>query len=88
MNTTNTIEMAHYFGLNVEVICKLENSSLIRYRGRESIVDTTDLVFIRRLKGYVYCSARFLLSRSTFGDLLQRETILEQRFFDGPAALT
>jgi hypothetical protein len=50
MNTNNTIEMAHYFGLNVEVICKLENSSLIRYRGRESIVDTTDLVFIRRLK--------------------------------------
>jgi len=49
MNTNNTIEMAHYFGLNVEVICKLENSSLIRYRGRESIVDTTDLVFIRRL---------------------------------------
>ena len=50
MNTKNTIEIAHYFGLKVEVICKLENSSLIRYQGRESIVDTTDLVFIGRLR--------------------------------------
>jgi len=50
MNTKNTIEIAHYFGLRVEVICKLENSSLIRYQGRESIVDTIDLVFIGRLK--------------------------------------
>jgi hypothetical protein len=50
MSTKNTIEIAHYFGLEVEVICKLENSSLIRYRGRECIVDTADLVFIRRLK--------------------------------------
>jgi hypothetical protein len=50
MNIKNTIEIAHYFGLEVEVICMLENLSLIRYQGRESIVDTTDLVFIRRLK--------------------------------------
>lgn len=50
MNIKNTIEIAHYFGLEVEVICKLENLALIRYQGRESIVDTTDLVFIRRLK--------------------------------------
>ena len=50
MNTKNTIETAHYFGLKVEVICKLKNSSLIRYQGRESIVDTIDLVFIGRLK--------------------------------------
>ena len=50
MNTKNTNEIAHYCGLRVDVICKLENSSLIRYQGRESIVDTTDLVFIGRLK--------------------------------------
>ena len=50
MNNKNAIEIAHYFGLKVEVICKLENLSLIRYQGRESIVDTTDLVVIRRLK--------------------------------------
>jgi len=50
MNTKNTIEIAHYFGLKVKVICRLENSSLIRYQGRESIVDTIDLVFIRQLK--------------------------------------
>jgi len=50
MNTRNTIEIAHYFGLKVEVSCKLENSSLIRYRSRESIVDTADLVFIPLLK--------------------------------------
>ena len=49
MNAKNTIEIAHYFGLKVEVICKLENSSLICHQGRESIVDTSDLVFVRRL---------------------------------------
>ena len=50
MNTKNTNEIAHYFGLKVKVICRLEISSLIRYQGRESIVDTIDLVFIRQLK--------------------------------------
>lgn len=50
MNTKNTMEIAHYFGLKVKVICELENLSLIRYQGRESIVDTIDLVFIGRLK--------------------------------------
>jgi len=34
MNTKNTNEIAHYFGLKVKVICRLENSSLIRYQRR------------------------------------------------------
>jgi len=40
MNTKDTMEIAHYFGLKVKVICKLENLSLIRFQGKESIGDT------------------------------------------------
>ena len=50
MNAKLHVITADYFGLRVEVICKLENCSLICFRGRESIVETADLVFISRLK--------------------------------------
>jgi hypothetical protein len=37
--------VAFYFGLEVEVLEKLENCSLIRRGEREFVVDTQDLVF-------------------------------------------
>jgi hypothetical protein len=39
--------MASYFGLRVEVISWMEDCSLIRFQGREFVVDTADLVTIR-----------------------------------------
>jgi hypothetical protein len=59
MNAKNTIEIAHYFGLEVEVIYRLENASLICYQGRESIVDTTDLCLFR----YLVCGLKILLAQ-------------------------
>lgn len=50
MNVKRHMTTADYFGLRVKVICKMENYSLICFEGRESIVDTADLVFIRHLQ--------------------------------------
>jgi hypothetical protein len=50
MNDKASITLAHYFGLPVKVIIRMDSCSLIRFRGRESIVDTADLVFSRGLK--------------------------------------
>jgi len=50
MSDKANIILAHYFGLSVEVISRMDNCSLIRFRGREFIVDTADLVFSRELK--------------------------------------
>lgn len=50
MNGKTSVRLAHHFGLRVEVINRLASCSLIRFRGREFIVDTTDLVFSRGLK--------------------------------------
>jgi hypothetical protein len=36
-------ETAQYFGLRVEVIARMTSCSLIRYGGRESVVETKDL---------------------------------------------
>ena len=36
--------MASYVGLTIEVIVRMENCSLIRYRGREFVVSTDDLL--------------------------------------------
>ena len=36
--------MASYVGLTIEVIVQMENCSLIRYRGREFVVSTDDLL--------------------------------------------
>jgi len=41
---------ARYFGLIVEVVQEMSMCSLIRFQGREYIVDTQDLVFTRYLK--------------------------------------
>jgi len=50
MKAKTHMTTADYFGLKVEVVCKMEHCSLICFQGRESIVVTADLVFIRRLK--------------------------------------
>ena len=50
MNGKTSIRLAHYFGLPVEVISRMDSCSLIRFRGREFIVDTADLVFNCGLK--------------------------------------
>ena len=42
-----TAETANYFGLRVEVINRMEDCSLIRFQGREFVVDTADLVTIQ-----------------------------------------
>ena len=39
-------ELASYFGLTVEIIFRMNNSSLIRWCDRESVVDTEDLQFV------------------------------------------
>jgi len=36
-------EWASYFGVTVEILVRMKNCSLIRWRDRESIVDTADL---------------------------------------------
>jgi hypothetical protein len=46
MNAQSTTQIAYYFGLSVEVVQIMEHCSLIRFDGRESIVDTLDLVII------------------------------------------
>jgi len=41
---------AEYYGLSVEVVCRMEHSSLIRYRDREFVINTEDLCCQRSLK--------------------------------------
>jgi hypothetical protein len=50
MKSNATKTTATYFGLTVEVICKMRHCALIRYGEREFIVDTCDLVFVRRIR--------------------------------------
>ncbi len=49
MNSKSDHLTAQYFGLRVEVICKMEQCTLISFEGRHFIVDTKDLVFERGL---------------------------------------
>jgi hypothetical protein len=41
-------ELASYFGLTVEIIFRMRNCTLIRWRDREFIVETGDLLAIAR----------------------------------------
>jgi len=43
MNSKAKSTMASYFGLEVKVIIRMGGWSLIRYRDRELVVETTDL---------------------------------------------
>jgi hypothetical protein len=38
-----------YFGIEVEILERLNHCSLVRYQGREFIVDTADLISVRTL---------------------------------------
>ena len=46
-NATPT-ELASYFGLAVEIMLRMTNYTLIRWRGREFIVETGDLLMAQR----------------------------------------
>jgi hypothetical protein len=50
MKTTMGNRMAYYFGVEVEVLCAMENCSCIRFRSKEFIVDTADLELVRSLE--------------------------------------
>jgi hypothetical protein len=50
MNRKEGLLTASYFGLEVEVINRLESHSLIRFRGRVFIVDSADLLSSQGLK--------------------------------------
>ena len=39
-------ELASYFGLTVEIVIRMRTCSLIRWRDRESVVDTEDLQLV------------------------------------------
>ena len=49
MKTNSSESKAIYFGLQVEVICRMENCSLIRFGNREFVVDTQDLAEIQQV---------------------------------------
>ena len=44
MKGRNEVETGSYFGIEVEVVVVMNGRSLIRYRDRETIVDTDDVV--------------------------------------------
>ena len=50
MNKTMDNATAYYFGVEVKVLCTLENCSLIRFASREFIVEKADLEFVRILE--------------------------------------
>jgi hypothetical protein len=47
-------QIASYSGLSVEIVCRMEHCSLVRYRDRELVVNTEDLRFSRSMR----CAAR------------------------------
>jgi hypothetical protein len=50
MDEKTKTEAAEYFGLKVEVIDLMEHCALIRFRDREFVVETADLVFVGILR--------------------------------------
>ncbi len=50
MNANKIMETAEYFGLTVEVICRLAHCALIRFGDREFVVDVSDLVCVKQLR--------------------------------------
>ena len=49
MNVKDEKGKGSYFGLEVEILERLNHCSLVRYQGREFIVDTADLMSVRTL---------------------------------------
>jgi len=50
MNEKTMTEAAEYCGLQVQVICQLEHSALVRFGDRQFVVDAVDLRFDRTLR--------------------------------------
>ena len=50
MKANTSMVIATYFGLEVEVILRMQCYSLIRFQDRELIVETADLEFRRGFK--------------------------------------
>jgi hypothetical protein len=48
-NTENS-STTFYFGLSVEVVHRMKTCSLVRFSGRDSIVDTDDLAAVQRFQ--------------------------------------
>ena len=48
-NTENS-STTFYFGLSVEVVHRMKTCSLVRFSGRDSIVDTDDLATVQRIQ--------------------------------------
>jgi hypothetical protein len=44
MNAKDEMGKANYFGIEVEILLRLNHCCLVRYQGREFIVDTADLI--------------------------------------------
>ena len=44
MNVKDEMGKRDYFGIEVEILIHLNHCSLVRYQGREFIVDTADLI--------------------------------------------
>jgi hypothetical protein len=47
-SNATTTELASYFGLAVEIILRMTNYTLIRWRDREFIVETEDVLLVQR----------------------------------------
>ena len=49
MNVIKTI-ISKYFGIEVDLLCQLNQCSLVRFKDRSFVVDTADLVLERNFK--------------------------------------
>ena len=47
---TENLSTTFYFGLSVEVVHRMKTCSLVRFSGRDSIVDTDDLATVQRIQ--------------------------------------
>jgi len=50
VNEKARTEAAEYFGLKVEVICRMEQLALVRIRDREVLVDAEHLRFVETFR--------------------------------------
>jgi len=49
MNAKDEMGKASYFGIEVEILVRLNHCCLVRYHGREFIVDAVDLILRQTL---------------------------------------
>jgi len=47
---TENLSTTFYFGLSVEVVHRMKTCSVVRFSGRDSIVDTDDLATVQRIQ--------------------------------------